>query len=55
MGKYFEIKLESKVSEEKAKEQIKQMCEKLLVNSVIEDYCRRAGGAILVTRRIIKH
>jgi phosphoribosylformylglycinamidine synthase len=37
LGKYIEITLNSK-SETEAKKEIKDMCEKLLANTVIEDY-----------------
>ena len=37
VGKYFAIKLDD-ISKEKAMEQLKGMCEKLLANPVIEDY-----------------
>ena len=36
-GKYFEISVKAATSDE-AKEKLKQMAEKLLVNSVIEEY-----------------
>ena len=36
-GKFFEIEIEE-IDEKKAKEKINQMCEKLLVNLIIEDY-----------------
>ncbi len=36
-GKYFEIEVEDN-DHEKAENKIKQMCEKLLVNLIIEDY-----------------
>ena len=36
-GKYFEIDMDEN-SEEKDKEKIKEMCEKLLTNLIIEDY-----------------
>tara|TARA_B100001142_G_C14195297_1_gene601607 strand:- start:43 stop:282 length:240 start_codon:yes stop_codon:yes gene_type:complete len=36
-GKYFEIEI-GEVNEEKAKEKIDEMCNKLLVNLIIEDY-----------------
>ena len=36
-GKYFEIEVEDN-DYEKAENKIKQMCEKLLVNLIIEDY-----------------
>ena len=36
-GKYFEIEIDEN-SEEKAKSKIKEMCEKLLVNLIIEDF-----------------
>ena len=36
-GKYFEIEVNSKDSKE-AEKKIKEMCEKLLVNLIIEDY-----------------
>ena len=36
-GKYFEIEIDEK-NQEKAEEQVSQMCEKLLANLVIEDY-----------------
>lgn len=37
MGKLIELKLESP-TREKAEEDLKEMCEKLLANTVIEDY-----------------
>jgi phosphoribosylformylglycinamidine synthase PurS subunit len=37
LGKYVEVKLEE-TDREKAKAQLKEMCEKLLANTVIEDY-----------------
>ena len=36
-GKYFEIEIEEN-NEEKAKKKIDEMCNKLLVNLIIEDY-----------------
>ena len=36
-GKYFEIEI-NELDEDKAKNIIEQMCEKLLVNLIIEDY-----------------
>tara|TARA_B100000123_G_C25485604_1_gene321168 strand:+ start:164 stop:403 length:240 start_codon:yes stop_codon:yes gene_type:complete len=36
-GKFFEIEIDE-IDEKKAKEKINQMCEKLLVNLIIEDY-----------------
>ena len=36
-GKYFEIEI-NETTEEKAKDSIKIMCEKLLANLIIEDY-----------------
>ena len=36
-GKYFEIDIDEK-NQKKAEEKIEQMCKKLLVNLVIEDY-----------------
>ncbi len=36
-GKFFEVELKGVVGDE-AKKQIKEMCEKLLANTVIEDY-----------------
>ena len=36
-GKYFEIDIDEK-NQKKAEEKIEQMCKKLLVNFVIEDY-----------------
>ena len=36
-GKFFEINLEGK-DNEKATEQVKEMCERLLVNKIIEDF-----------------
>ena len=36
-GKYFEVSVKAATSDE-AKEKLKQMAEKLLVNSVIEEY-----------------
>lgn len=37
MGKYLEIKLKEN-EQEKAREQVKEMCHKLLANPVIENY-----------------
>ena len=37
LGKYVEVKLKD-TDREKAKRQLKEMCEKLLANTVIEDY-----------------
>jgi len=37
MGKLIEIKLKDQ-SKEQAEKQLKEMCEKLLANTVIEDY-----------------
>ena len=37
LGKYVEVKLDE-TDREKAKAQVKEMCEKLLANTVIEDY-----------------
>ena len=37
LGKYVEVKL-NETDKEKAKAQLKEMCEKLLANTVIEDY-----------------
>ena len=37
VGKYIELNL-NKVSKEKAKEQVDQMCKKLLANPIIESY-----------------
>ena len=36
-GKYFEVEI-GEVNEEKAKEKIDEMCNKLLANLIIEDY-----------------
>ena len=36
-GKYFEINLNTK-NEEEAKSKVEEMCKKLLVNLIIEDY-----------------
>ena len=36
-GKYFEIEINEN-SEEKAKSKVEEMCKKLLVNLIIEDY-----------------
>ena len=36
-GKYFEIEI-NEINESKAKDQIENMCKKLLVNSIIEDF-----------------
>lgn len=36
-GKFFEVELKG-VSSAEAKKQVKEMCEKLLANNVIEDY-----------------
>jgi len=37
LGKYVEVKL-NETDKEKAKVQLKEMCEKLLANTVIEDF-----------------
>jgi len=37
-GKYFEIEINEN-DEKKAKIKINEMCEKLLVNLIIEDFC----------------
>ena len=37
LGKYLEVKLDG-VSEEDAENRVKEMCEKLLANTVIESY-----------------
>ncbi len=37
LGKYIEVKLDG-TDKEKAKVQLKEMCEKLLANTVIEDF-----------------
>ena len=37
LGKYIEVKL-SEPDREKAKAMLKEMCEKMLANTVIEDY-----------------
>jgi len=36
-GKYFEIEI-NEINESKAKDQIENMCKKLLVNLIIEDF-----------------
>ena len=36
-GKYFEVEL-AETDKAKAKEQVKAMCEKLIANTVIENY-----------------
>ena len=36
-GKFFEVEINEK-NEDKAENQIKEMCEKLLANMIIEDY-----------------
>ena len=36
-GKFFEVELEEK-NEVQAKNKVKEMCEKLLVNQIIEDF-----------------
>ena len=38
IGKYIEIQLENSGSEFETEEKIKQMCERLLANTVIENY-----------------
>lgn len=38
MGKYIELKLPDALSKSQAQDQVKQMCEKLLANTVIESY-----------------
>lgn len=38
VGKYIELSFQNGLSQETAKDQIKQICEKLLSNTVIEDY-----------------
>jgi len=37
LGKYVEVRL-NETDREKAKTQVREMCEKLLANTVIEDY-----------------
>jgi phosphoribosylformylglycinamidine synthase len=37
LGKYFEIRLDG-VSKDEAESRVKEMCEKLLANTVIESY-----------------
>lgn len=37
-GKYIELKLADSLNKEQAKEQVEKMCQKLLANTVIEDY-----------------
>ncbi len=37
LGKYVEVKLDE-TDKDKAKAQLREMCEKLLANTVIEDY-----------------
>ncbi len=36
-GKYMEIKMDG-IAEDKARERIKEMCDRLLANNLIEDY-----------------
>ncbi len=38
VGKYIELELKDVVSEDAARDRIGQMCERLLANTVIEDY-----------------
>ncbi len=38
VGKYIELSLPNDLTLEKAEDQLKQICEKLLSNTVIEDY-----------------
>jgi len=38
LGKYLEIRLEDGLSEAEAGERVREMCEKLLANTVIESY-----------------
>lgn len=42
LGKYFEVKLET-TDKKKAAHEIEQMCHKLLVNPVIEDFTYDLG------------
>lgn len=42
LGKYFEVKLET-TDKKKAAHEIEQMCRKLLVNPVIEDFTYDLG------------
>jgi phosphoribosylformylglycinamidine synthase PurS subunit len=42
-GKYFEIDVDEKDSS-KAIDQVKEMCEKLLVNQIIEDFKIKKAG-----------
>ncbi len=37
-GKYIELQLEDSLPEDQAEEKVKQMCEKLLANTVIENF-----------------
>ena len=43
MGKFLELKIEAKDRKE-AEEKLRRMCEKLLVNPVIEDYTYQIEG-----------
>lgn len=38
VGKYLELRVDGSLDEAAAKSQVTQMCDKLLVNPVIEDY-----------------
>ena len=42
LGKYMEVTL-SGISEQEAQTRVTEMCEKLLANTVIEDYAIEAG------------
>ena len=44
VGKYFEVKLEAD-SQEKAESRLKEMCDKLLTNPVIEEYSYQVTDA----------
>ena len=37
-GKYFELEFNNKMDKNTTQQQVKKMCDKLLVNSIMEDY-----------------
>ncbi|AKU89644.1 phosphoribosylformylglycinamidine synthase subunit PurS [Vulgatibacter incomptus] len=45
LGKFIEVKLADGSSPEKAKERLTEMCQRLLANTVIEDYRIEIVGA----------
>lgn len=42
IGKYIELEIDAK-NKEKAEKQVKEMCDKLLSNPIIEQYCFEVG------------